>query len=389
VIWRIFAVSTVLCCTIAASSSAHCDEADLKAWHERIAREWPGLVQQSVRVIAEHCAGGQVPTKVLSPKLLYRGSIDDVSVSSTGVVAVADLSKGLVLLFQNPDSREAFVQIPIGGGFGGSAGFSANGRYLAWSSGFETYIYDVRSRRFALTVQGFQSHGMEWTGEDLLVKGYDGYNLNLETTSLFSLNGGAFERKVLDTMVFGRGHIPTGASSALPNEDNFALADQFGRSLLSTKRGLYPSFEAAIRDGADISVHKDTTYSERVYRIGDRLVQPDTNGNLFRKPDVPWSLLLRDGTTGSILKSVPLPMPWCVPDQLSVAGDQSQIAMLTKFSVLILDPTDLSARAVYGLDAPEFTMPESIALAPDSTLVVWATSSDLKSSSVFVYKLPN
>jgi hypothetical protein len=387
--WRLRLALSIAISTVPLSNTGAAGDDNtipaLESAQKQIVRDWPGSVERGVNVAAKHCAGRQVPTRVLSPAVLYQGHVEDMAVSTAGAVAIADISKSLVLVFATTGSREASLQVPLGQGFvGNSLVFSQDGHFLAWATPFETYIYDVIARRFALTLDQFEARQVQWIGDDLLLIGNDDYNMNVTTTSLFRLKEGVFQRDVLNTVGLGNRYVRRDSSA--PAEDNFAISDQLGRSYLSPK-GLYASLADALRDHATIIVHKDANYSERLYRIGEHLIQPSDNGNLFQKPDRPWSLLLRDGTSGNVLKSVPLPMPWCAPNGFSIAGDGSEIAMLVGTSLLILDPTDLTVQSIYGLDAPSLAMPESVALVPGGKVVVWAQSLNPEQQSIFVYSL--
>jgi hypothetical protein len=360
---------------------------DFLADVQRMKQEWPGTVERKLKVVSEHCANAGTPAQVLSPQVLYRGSVQSEAVSNAGAVAVADMSKNLVLVFPNADSRETPLQIPLGRGLlVGSLSFSEDGRYLAWASVFEAYVYDLAEQRFALTLNSFEAKGVEWIGDDLLLVGNDNADMKVTTTSLFRLSDGEFHGEVLDTLIFGKGHVTAGAPTPPTPwvEDGFAISDQLGKSFLSGDK-VYPSLTEALHDHKEILLQGQL--NGHPIRVGEHLVQFGDNENSFRKPEMPWSLLLRDGTSGKILASIPYSMPWCSARQLAVASDNSKIAMLIGTSVLILKPTDLSVLAVYGLDATSVALPVDVAFAPNNTVIVWDQSLDPGHEAVLVYKL--
>jgi hypothetical protein len=358
-----------------------------EAAEKQFARSWPGLVSRATNNVAAQCGGRSAPIHILLPETLYRGMVGDVAVSTEGMVAAVDLSKSMVLVFADVRGRNPSFQIPVGVGFDSdSLKFSEDSRFLSWATPYASYVYDLPARKFALTIDNFGEHDSQWIGNDLLLIGNDDDNMNIVTTSLFRWKDGRFQKTVLDTMIFGKGHMPAGSTVAsMPAKDEFVSSDQFGKSFLGRGR-VYSDINAAINDRVEIFSHKKSSYKDSVYRIGEFLLQPSDNGNIFQKPETPWSLVLRDGATAKTLKAVPLPMPVCVPSDMAISDDQSEIAVLMGFSVLVLNPGDLSIKAVYGLDASAVASPKSIALVPDGEFVIWAQTPDHEQQAILVYK---
>jgi len=338
------------------SKNGKCPAAQASSPEEitRIGRSW----SEDVDV---HCAGPNITPEDLVPQQV--GSIDftEAAVSRTGLIAVVDFDRQRVLLFRDIEQKP-IASTPLGGAFRTtSLKFSTDGHFLSWSDGFQLHIFDVVSDT-PVKLPYLDSFEEQWIGDDLLVRAH-------------APNFG--DRLILMLKHVGNGFMAFNLSvkSSHPNRpyneefQTLAVSDQFGQSFLRGDK-VYASPSEALADGAEPITPSGGNPSLRVYRLGEHLLRVEDDDNFPPGSTHPWSLVLRNGSSGEVERTAPITQPWCKPLYLTARNDSGSFAMLLgEASVSIINSKDLSKVAYYRLHSSDGSAYRQIEFLPDDRLV--------------------